>query len=111
MKQIEKIYNYILSKSKEFTKEELLEVKGFSAQQVGEHFGILRSNVSRELNNLCRERRLIKIKNRPVLYFEKEQFIKLLHLQADIDCEKGVELDEYIDISDEKKDKLVLIEV
>lgn len=109
MKQIEKIYNYILSKSKEFTKEELLEVKGFSAQQVGEYLGILRSNVSRELNNLCRDKRLIKIKNRPVLYFEKEQFIKLLHTHKDIDCEKGIDLEEYIDISEEKKINLHLI--
>lgn len=105
MKQIDKIYNYILSKSNEFTKEELLEIKGFSAQQVGEHFGILRSNVSRELNTLCRERRLVKIKNRPVLYFDKKQFVKLLNVRGDIECEKGVEIESFFDISDEKLDK------
>jgi transcriptional regulatory protein LevR/transcriptional regulator with AAA-type ATPase domain len=105
MKQIEKIYNYILLSSKEFTKEKLLEVKGFSAQQIGEHFGVLRSNVSRELNNLCREKKIIKIKNRPVLYFEKEQFIKLLNVKSVFDYEEGVDIKDFIDILDEKKDK------
>ncbi|EHI97522.1 PTS system transcriptional activator [Clostridium sp. DL-VIII] len=105
MKQIEKIYNYILLKSKEFTKEKLLEVKGFSAQQIGEHFGVLRSNVSRELNNLCREKKIIKIKNRPVLYFEKEQFIKLLNIKGVFDYEEGIDIKDFIDISDEKKDR------
>lgn len=57
MKQIDKIYNYILSNSKKFTKEKLLKIKGFSAQQIAEHFGILRSNVSRDLNTLCREKK------------------------------------------------------
>ncbi|OOM81149.1 sigma-54-dependent transcriptional regulator [Clostridium sp. BL-8] len=105
MKQIEKIYNYILLKSKEFTKEKLLEVKGFSAQQIGEHFGVLRSNVSRELNNLCREKKIIKIKNRPVLYFEKEQFIKLLNIKGAFDYEEGIDIKDFIDTSDEKKDR------
>ena len=50
MKRIEKIYNYILNNSKKFTKEKLLEIKGFSAQEIGESLEILRSNVSRELN-------------------------------------------------------------
>ena len=43
MKQINKIYDYILSNSKEFTKEKLLKTKGFSAQEVGEHLAMLRS--------------------------------------------------------------------
>ena len=72
MKQIDKIYDYILSNSKKFTKEKLLKIKGFSAQEVGEHLDMLRSNVSRELNTLCREKKIIKIKNRPVLYFDRE---------------------------------------
>lgn len=105
MKQIEKIYNYISLKSNEFTKEKLLEVKGFSAQQIGEHFGVLRSNVSRELNILCREKKIVKIKNRPVLYFEKEQFIKLLNVKGVFDYEEGVDIKDFIDILDERKDK------
>ncbi|NRX13521.1 hypothetical protein DFM91_000007 [Clostridium beijerinckii] len=40
MKRIDRIYNYIENSSKKFTKDKLLEVKGFSAQEIGEHLEI-----------------------------------------------------------------------
>lgn len=104
MKQIDKIYKYILSKSREFTKEKLFEIRGFSAQQVAENFGILRSNASRELNTLCREKKIVKIKNRPVLYFDREQFIKLLNVSLSYESEEGIEINEFINL-DDKEDK------
>ncbi|WP_315072693.1 sigma 54-interacting transcriptional regulator [uncultured Clostridium sp.] len=104
MKQIDKIYKYILSKSREFTKEKLFEIKGFSAQQVAENLGILRSNASRELNTLCREKKIVKIKNRPVLYFDREQFIKLLNVSLSYESEEGIEINEFINL-DDKEDK------
>ena len=61
MKQIDKIYDYILSNSKAFTKEKLLKIKGFSAQEVGEHLQMLRSNVSRELNTLVGKRKQLRL--------------------------------------------------
>ncbi len=96
MKQIDKIYDYILSNSKTFTKEKLLKIKGFSAQEVGEHLEMLRSNVSRELNTLCREKKIIKIRNRPVLYFDREQFIKILNVTLHDDFEGIIEINEFI---------------
>jgi transcriptional regulatory protein LevR/transcriptional regulator with AAA-type ATPase domain len=104
MKQIDKIYKYILSNSKEFTKEKLFEIKGFSAQQVAEYLGILRSNASRELNTLCREKKIIKIKNRPVLYFDREQFIKILNVSLNDESEEGIEINDFINL-DDKEDK------
>lgn len=104
MKQIDKIYKYILSNSKEFTKEKLFQTKGFSAQQVAEYLGILRSNASRELNTLCREKKIVKIKNRPVLYFDREQFIKLLNVSLSYESEEGIEINEFINL-DDKEDK------
>ncbi|AQR94557.1 sigma 54-interacting transcriptional regulator [Clostridium saccharoperbutylacetonicum] len=104
MKQIDKIYKYILSESREFTKEKLFEIKGFSAQQVAEYLGILRSNASRELNTLCREKKIIKIKNRPVLYFDREQFIKLLNVSLSYESEEGIEINDFINL-DDKEDK------
>ena len=107
MKYIDKIYEYILSNSKEFTKEKLLKIKGFSAQEVGEHFGVLRSNVSRDLNILCREKKIIKIKNRPVLYFDREQFTKILNVTLHVDCEEIIEINDFINNASEaaKEDK------
>ncbi|ALB44957.1 MULTISPECIES: sigma 54-interacting transcriptional regulator [Clostridium] len=105
MKQIDKIYKYILSNSREFTKEKLFKIKGFSAQQVAEHLGILRSNASRELNILCREKKIIKIKNRPVLYFDREQFIRILNVNLNDKCEEGIEINDFINLLEEKEDK------
>ncbi|UYZ34877.1 sigma 54-interacting transcriptional regulator [Clostridium beijerinckii] len=81
MKRIDRIYSYIENNSKKFTKDKLLEVKGFSAQEIGEHLEILRSNVSRELNALCRNSKIIKIKNRPVLYFDRKSFEEILSVK------------------------------
>ncbi|NSB13427.1 sigma 54-interacting transcriptional regulator [Clostridium beijerinckii] len=105
MKQIDKIYKYILSNSREFTKEKLFKIKGFSAQQVAEHLGILRSNASRELNTLCREKKIIKIKDRPVLYFDREQFIRILNVNLNDKCEEGIEINDFINLLEEKEDK------
>ncbi|OCA99673.1 sigma 54-interacting transcriptional regulator [Clostridium beijerinckii] len=105
MKQIDKIYKYILSNSREFTKEKLFKIKGFSAQQVAEHLGILRSNASRELNILCREKKIIKIKNRPVLYFDREQFIRILNVNLNDECEEGIEINDFINLLEDKEDK------
>ncbi|WP_026886971.1 sigma 54-interacting transcriptional regulator [Clostridium beijerinckii] len=105
MKQIDKIYKYILSNSREFTKEKLFKIKGFSAQQVAEHLGILRSNASRELNILCREKKIIKIRNRPVLYFDREQFIRILKVNLNDECNEGIEINDFINLLEDKEDK------
>ncbi|SKA80012.1 hypothetical protein SAMN05428976_10430 [Clostridium sp. USBA 49] len=68
MKRIDKVYNYLIEKSKDLTLEDLKENKGFSASEISEALGILRNNVSMELNTLLRQDKIIKIKGRPVLY-------------------------------------------
>lgn len=98
MKRIDKVYDYILQNSKNFDRNELLERKGFSAQEIGGALDILRNNVSKELNALCRDKKLIKIKNRPVLYFEKKYFENIL----------SIKLPEYIE---EVEDISALIEI
>ncbi|MDR3596145.1 sigma 54-interacting transcriptional regulator [Clostridium sp.] len=97
MKRIERIYNYIETNSKKFTRKKLLEIKGFSAQEIGENLEILRSNVSRELNTLCREGKIIKIKNRPVLYFNKKSFEEILSVKLPKDLEEISDIEEYVD--------------
>lgn len=44
---------------------------GFNAEQIGNNVGIARNTVSKELNLLCREKLVIKIKSRPVLFIHK----------------------------------------
>jgi len=88
MKRIDKIYDYILQNSKSFNKDKLLEQKGFSSQEIGDTLDILRNNVSKELNTLCREKKIIKIKNRPVLYFDRKCFEDILSIKLPEDLEE-----------------------
>ena len=88
MKRIDKIYDYILQSSKTFDKDKLLEQKGFSAQEIGDALDILRNNVSKELNTLCREKKIIKIKNRPVLYFDRKCLEDILSIKLPEDLEE-----------------------
>ena len=71
MKRSDRIYGYIREKSAAYTIEQLKGRVGVDAQEVSEALGILRNNVSMELNGLHRQDRIIKITGRPVLYFDK----------------------------------------
>lgn len=88
MKRIDKIYNYILEHSKDFTKEDILNHNGPTAQEIGDTLDILRNNVSKELNSLCRDKKLIKIKNRPVLYFDKRYIEDIFSIKISSDLEE-----------------------
>ncbi|BCZ46123.1 transcriptional regulator [Clostridium gelidum] len=96
MKRIDKIYNYILNNSKKFTKDKLLEIKGFNAQEIEESLDILKSNVCRELNVLCRNKKIVKIKNRPVCYFDRECFENILCIKLPSDLEEITDINDYI---------------
>ena len=88
MKRIDKIYDYILQSSKSFDKDKLSQQSGFSAQEIGDALDILRNNVSKELNTLCREKKIIKIKNRPVLYFDRKCLEEILSIKLPEDLEE-----------------------
>lgn len=88
MKRIDKISKYIVDHSHDFTKDDILNQKGPTAQEIGDALDILRNNVSKELNNLCREKKLIKIKNRPVLYFDRTYIEDLFSINISGDLEE-----------------------
>ncbi len=92
MKRIDKIYDYIFENSKSFDRDKLLSQKGFSAQQIGSVLDILRNNVSKELNTLCREKKIIKIKNRPVLYFNRKCLEDILSIKLPEDLEELLDI-------------------
>ena len=72
MKRIDRIYAFIKEESLKIKLEQLDSKSGFSATKIAEKLGMLRNNVSMELNTLLRMDKIIKIKGRPVLYFDKE---------------------------------------
>lgn len=78
MKRSERIYHYIQEKSSAYTKEKLTGQVGFDAQEIAAALDILRNNVSKELNELHRQDRIVKFAGRPVRYFDKETLENLL---------------------------------
>ena len=95
MKRIDKIYNYILTNSKKVTKDKLLEIKGFNAQEIEQSLDILKSNVCRELNILCRSKKIVKIKNRPVCYFDRKCFENILNIKLLTDVEEITDINDF----------------
>jgi transcriptional regulatory protein LevR/transcriptional regulator with AAA-type ATPase domain len=101
LKRIDKIYDYIVQASKILDKDKLLIQKGFSAQEIGDTLDILRNNVSKELNTLCREKKIIKIKNRPVLYFDRKCLEDILSIKLSEDLEELSDINSLIDAQKE----------
>lgn len=63
MKRIERVFEYLQEVAKSQDSE-----KALTATAIADNLGILRSNVSRELNKLYRMGKIMKISGRPVLY-------------------------------------------
>ncbi len=77
MKRIDRIFDFIQEQSKAFTKETLAEKEGLDAQEIADALGILRNNVSKELNELVRLEKVVKFGGRPVHYFSREALEQL----------------------------------
>ncbi|MEE8669608.1 MAG: sigma 54-interacting transcriptional regulator [Heyndrickxia coagulans] len=78
MKRIDRIYAYLVEQSQGKTLDEWIRIEGFTASDIAKDLGILRNNVSAELNKLLRQKRIIKIKGRPVHYLVKQIMEDLL---------------------------------
>ena len=59
----------------------LKDKMGFTAEELSDNLNILRHNVSRELNDLFRQGKLIKIKTRPVLFIDKAAIERIFHVK------------------------------
>ena len=88
MKRIEKIYCYLDEHTQKLSMEELLNDKGFETGEISEQLNILRNNVSKELNELLRLDKIIKIKGRPVKFLHKANVEKMLNIELK---EKSIE--------------------
>lgn len=78
MKRSERIYQYIQEKSAVYTKEQLKGQVGLDAQEIAGALELLRNNVSKELNELHRQGKIVKFSGRPVRYFDRETLEGLL---------------------------------
>ena len=71
MKRVDRIFTFIAEQSAQFTKEQLAKREGLDAQEIADALGILRNNVSKELNELVRQEKVVKFGGRPVHYFDR----------------------------------------
>ena len=78
MKRSERIYQYIREKSAALAGQKLTGQIGLDAQEIASQLDILRNNVSKELNELHRQDRIVKFTGRPVRYFDKETLAEAL---------------------------------
>lgn len=95
MKRIEKVLNYLKKQTELLSEDDILNGKGVTTFEIAENLDILRTNVSKELNELHRLGEIIKIKGRPVLYLHKltieNKFnIKLPNKMLEIDNIKDI---------------------
>lgn len=56
---------------------------GFDAELIGDNVDIARNTVSKELNSLCNEKLVIKVKSRPVLFIDRKTLEDLLGCEID----------------------------
>ncbi|MDD3223548.1 MAG: sigma 54-interacting transcriptional regulator, partial [Clostridium sp.] len=104
MKRIDKIYNYIISRSKDFKISDLKEKGGFESSEISKELEILRNNVSMELNELLRQDKIIKIKTRPVLYIDRECVERLTNNKLEAGPIEIKDINEILSGEDNKKD-------
>lgn len=79
--RIEDIYNAICD-SKSISQDNIREIKNvaYTADDISAQTGYMRTAVSSDLNQLVKEKRVIKIKSRPTYYISKNIFADLLDL-------------------------------
>ncbi|MEE6666565.1 sigma 54-interacting transcriptional regulator [Pediococcus acidilactici] len=68
MKRQERIYQYVLEHTEPASADEANRQNGLTTSTIADALKIARSNVSKELNDLVRQRKLFKISGRPVRY-------------------------------------------
>jgi Transcriptional antiterminator len=60
-------------------------LSGFDTNQISKVSGILRNNVSKDLNELVREKAIIKVKGHPVYFFDRKRLEYLLGESLELD--------------------------
>ncbi|MFT8390418.1 MAG: sigma 54-interacting transcriptional regulator [Sporolactobacillus sp.] len=76
-KRCERVYQALVGRCKTWSRDELLEHSGISAQEIADQLSMLRSNVSSDLNELNRQCRVVKIVTRPFRYIPVENVQEL----------------------------------
>lgn len=83
MTRKDKVFNHLKELCSNITTSEIENgFSGFDATYIGDSIDISRSNTSKELNDLVKEGKIIKITGKPVFYFDKERVCMLLNISG-----------------------------
>ena len=81
MKRKDRVFSSLKALCNNITIEKIKNgFNGFDATCIGDSISVSRSNTSKELNELLREGKVIKITGKPVFYFDKENLSLLLNI-------------------------------
>lgn len=82
----DKVYKKLkeLTETLEISEKGQLSMNGFDAEFIGKQIGVSRSNVSRELNELVREGKAIKVRGKPVLFLDRQIFENKANVKLNI---------------------------
>lgn len=103
MKRKDVVYNFIVNRTAELSIKEVKALQGITTSEVSEKLTLLRNNISKDLNALFKENKLIKVKGKPVLYYDKKTLEEKFELKFDKSIYWRTELVDFIDLS-EKRD-------
>lgn len=80
MSRKERIYNYVKEVTKESMSEKEIDGIGVEALIIAQDLNLDRANVSKELNSLWKEGKILKIQTRPVLFLDSEEIKKIFSI-------------------------------
>lgn len=104
MTRKEKIYNELKKLCEDITLKKIKDgFTGFDAAIISEKIGISRNNVSKELNLLVSEKKVVKIHGRPVYFVERHKLEEILGIELKDNQLEINSLNEQIDLIEESQ--------
>ncbi len=106
MRRIDRVARELKRMSKSISKSELIEgsVSGFTAKELSESLQIARNSVSEDLNELVKEGRAIKIKSRPVYFFDLQILEYRSGQKIEIPSDQHLKIKDYFKSSENQED-------
>ena len=103
MNRKEKVFLTLKSICERTTIDEIMNgLKGFETEYISKLSGVNRPNTSKELNILYAEQKVIKVKGRPVYYFDRSKLEEIAGIKINISTNRKFTLKDLITGSNEK---------
>ncbi|BCL75921.1 transcriptional regulator [Jeongeupia sp. HS-3] len=102
MRRKDTIYQELERLTRPLQASALMAGGGIDAETIGYNLGLARNSVSKDLNELCLEGKVIKIKSRPVLFLHRATVASVLNAELDPALNEVRELAELLERDDDE---------